>query len=364
MIRVLHLEFGRHLYGGALQVAYLVRGLARSQPSIQNHLAAPADNPLLDEVPESPLVIRHPLRFKGEADPRVLLELGRIVRRHQPGLVHIHSRRGADFWGVLLARRWKLPFVLTRRVVYPESAWLVRWKARRSSGVVAISTRVREMMREAGVPEERLQLIFSTVDLETYRPEKDPAYFREVTGLGPETPTVALIAQMIQRKGHTYLFQAIPEVLSGHPETHFLIFGQGPLEAELKQAVARQPWHGRVRFMGFRKDLDRLLPCIDIVVHPALFEALGVALLQAAACGVPIVASRAGGIPDIVRDGENGFLVPPGDTVALAEALTRLLRDPGLRTRLGAQGRVFAETRFSVARMSADYAQLYRRILE
>ena len=110
--------------------------------------------------------------------------------------------------------------------------------------------------------------------------------------------TLAMIAQFIPRKGHRVLIEALPAIVARHPNVRVLLFGRGAEQAAIRRAVAARPeLASRVAFAGFRDDLHRVLPCIDVVVHPASMEGLGVALLQAAACGVPIVAGRAGGIP-------------------------------------------------------------------
>lgn len=362
MTRALHLEFGRHLYGGALQVAYLLRGLAESHPGIDNHVILPDSNPLPQHVPESDRIHLHPFPIGGELDVRVWFRLRRLVREVRPDLIHIHSRRGADLWGVLLARRTGIPYILTRRVVYPEKRWLIRWRTAKAAFVAGISTRVCEMMAECGVPEPRLRCILSTVDTEAWRPQPDPNYFREETGLDPSVPVIAMIGQLIEGKGHRVLFEAVSRIVKAHPEVRFLLFGKGHLDGKLRESVAAQPWREAVRFMGFRTDLVRLMPGFDIVAHPAFHEGLGVSLLQAASCAVPIVASNAGGIPEIVHHDRNGYLIEPGDAAALADYLVRLLDDAALRRKMGSAGRELAETRFSIARMAADYAGLYRDI--
>jgi glycosyltransferase involved in cell wall biosynthesis len=119
-----------------------------------------------------------------------------------------------------------------------------------------------------------------------------------------------------------------------------------------------------VTFAGFRTDLPQILPCLDLVVHPALMEGLGISLLQAAAAGEPIVAVAAGGMPEVVRDGVNGLLVPPADSPALAAAINRLLADPGLRRRFGAAGKELVREKFSVAGMVEGNLQVYWQLLD
>ena len=118
-----------------------------------------------------------------------------------------------------------------------------------------------------------------------------------------------------------------------------------------------------MHFAGYRTDLERILPCLDLVVHPATMEGLGVSLLQAAAAGVPIVATRVGGIPEIVHDGVNGYLVEVGNTQAMIEAVLRLLRNPFEAKRLGRAGRDLVRSHFSLEAMVAGNLRVYRRML-
>jgi glycosyltransferase involved in cell wall biosynthesis len=172
-----------------------------------------------------------------------------------------------------------------------------------------------------------------------------------------------VIAQLIPRKGHQVLIDALPEVLAAAPHTRVLFFGQGPLREALEAHCAARDVAQHVVFAGFRTDLERVLPCLDLVVHPAFMEGLGVSLLQAASCGVAIVAARAGGIPEVVRHGESGLLVEPGDAGALAGAILALLQDPERRQALGRGGRALVERCFSLESMVAGNLAVYRVLL-
>ncbi|HKJ77684.1 MAG TPA: glycosyltransferase, partial [Gammaproteobacteria bacterium] len=195
-------------------------------------------------------------------------------------------------------------------------------------------------------------------------PECEMEWFRNEFEVADGQPTVGVVAQFIERKGHRTLLQALPPVLETAPDLRVLLFGQGPLREELEAQVRDAGLEGTVRFAGFRNDLERVLPCLDAVAHPAEMEGLGVSLLQAAACAVPIVATPVGGIPEIVREGENGLLVPPGDTDTLAKGLARLLDDSGERREMGRRGRAIAESEFSIDAMVEGNLQVYQRLLE
>lgn len=362
-MKILHLEFGRHVYGGALQVAYLMQGLT-AYSEIENHLVCPRESDLPGHIPAPCGAEIHPIPVGGEFDVRVLFRLKRLIREIHPDIIHIHSRRGADFWGVLAARQCGIACLLTRRVDNADPSWLTRWRTKDAAFVVGISRRICEVMISRGTDPGKMHCILSTVDTDTYQPGGNRALLADASSSGDDALYVGIIAQLIERKGHRILFKAIPAILKRHPNTVFLIFGKGPLEKALRDEAAAESWSEHVRFMGFRTDIPQLLPALDLVVHPAFMEGLGVSLLQASACGVPIVACDAGGIPEVVEDGVNGLLVKPGDDRALAEAIAEILGNAPRRRKMGEVGREIAEKRFSVARMAREYTDLYRKTIK
>lgn len=356
-MKILHLETGRHLYGGALQVRYLMQGLARL--GHQNVLVCDRRSPLAQTGPEVARV--YPVRARGDLDLILILQVLRALRRERADLLHLHSRRGADVLGGLAGRLGRRPVLLTRRVDNPEPARLAPVKYALFDHVVAISRGIVGVLESAGVAPERISCVPSAVDTDLYRPQRDRAWLTAAVGIPPQQPLIGMVAQLIPRKGHRHLLAALPAVFARHPDAQVVLLGRGPLQGTLQAAIDARGWRGRVHLLGFRDDLPRLLPCLDLLVHPAEREGLGVSLLQAAACGVPIVASAAGGMPEAVRD--NGLLVPPADVPALAHAITRLLDDSARRVRMGVAGRRLMEQAFSVAAMVAGNMAVYQRLL-
>lgn len=359
-MKVLHVETGRHLYGGARQVLYLLQGLR--QRGIENVLVCAQDSAIRqDAAPWASRVQALPMR--GDADLAFIWRLRRLLRQERPDLVHLHSRRGADILGGLAARWAGLPVVLSRRVDNPEPAWLLRSKYRLYDAVITISDGIRQVLLKQGLPSEKVVLVHSAVDSGRHAEVCDRPAFRQAFGLPADVQALGMIAQLIPRKGHQVLLDALPRILQVHPEARVILFGKGPLEAELRQQIQRAGLQERVQLAGFREDLPKLLSCLDLVVHPAYMEGLGVSLLQAAAAGVPIVAARAGGIPEVVRDGENGLLVEPGDAPALADAVITLLGDPARRQQMGRAGQALVSHCFSIDAMVEGNLAVYQRVL-
>jgi glycosyltransferase involved in cell wall biosynthesis len=360
-LRTLHLEGGTHLYGGALQVLFLVEGLRRR--GVDCLLLVPRGSEVETEARGRGLPVQA-IPMAGEGDPLLPIRLRKAIRAFRPHLVHLHSRRGADTLGALGARWSGVPVVLTRRVDNPEPSWLVGPKYRLPQRVIAISEAIQAVLLRQGVPEEKLRCVRSALDAGPYlQPCRREAFLREF-GLQPGDLAVGMAAQFIPRKGHEVLLRAAPAILRRHPRTRFLLFGRGPLAEAVGRQAEDAGLGAAVLLPGFRPDLPEILPCLDLLVHPAMMEGLGIILLQASASGIPVVASAAGGVPEAVAHGETGLLVPPGDPSALAEAVCLLLDQPGLRRDMGARGRQRVLAEFSVDRMVEGNLAVYRELLD
>jgi len=253
---------------------------------------------------------------------------------------------------------------VSRRVVSPEPAWIAGYKYRLYRAVIAISEGIRQVLMREGLPAEKVITVLSAVDTGVYRPGGDRLRLREAFGFPPESRVLAMVGQFIPKKGHRVLLQALEGLLPAYPDLRVLLFGTGHLWQRVRADVERRGWSARVRLPGFRDDLPHVLPALDLVVHPAFEEGLGVSLLQSAACGVPVVGSAIGGIPEVVRDGVNGRLVPAGDVLALQRAIRGVLDDLEGARAMGAEGRRIAEREFSVPAMVAGNLKVYRTLLE
>jgi len=358
-MRIVHIEAGRHLYGGAAQVRYLVEGLA----------AAGADNVLVCP-PQSELVAAPPLArldcvpMHGDLDVALVWRLARLLKRHAPDLVHVHSRRGADLFGGVAAALTGTPAIITRRVDSSEPRWLLRAKLKHFRAVVALSGAIEAQLAASGISATRTVKIPSAVDTERFTPDPSARErLRRVLGWPSDAPAVGVVAQLIARKRHAWLLPELERLSRALPGLRVVFFGRGPLEAQLRAAVASARLAEVVTFAGFRRDLATLLPGLDVLAHPAEREGLGVALLEAASAGVPVVACAAGGIPDVVVDGETGALVAIDDAAGFGHAIERLLRAPERRRELGEAARSRAVRKFGVERLAAAYGSLYERVL-
>lgn len=334
------------------------------QRGIEATLACPTESAIATAAAEAGHpVITHPIG--GDLDISAVSFLARAVQQTKPDLLHAHSRRGADYFGGLAAGLARIPAILTRRVDNPDPPVVGTLKYLAYDRVVAISGAVRDQLHSDGVPARKLRTIRSAVDADACQPTWSRERFRDEFGLEPHHLVVAVVAQLIPRKGHALLLEAWTMIRHRCPDARLLVFGTGPLQAELaaRAAAGDSTPASTVTFAGYRPDLREFLGRVDLLVHPALREGLGVGVLEAQAAGVPVVASAAGGLPEALADGDTGLLFAAGNPTALADSVIRLLEHAAWRRTLGAAAAARIRADFSPDRMVEAYIDLYREVL-
>lgn len=353
-MKIAHLELGRHDYGGAAQVRFLLSAPHTDQ---HEHVLVAADGSALHRWAQRVGQAHVAIAFAGEHDLPFIGRFTSWLRREEIDLVHVHSRRGADWMAPVAAGLARVPCLLTRRVDHVPGR-LLRFFMRRSyRRVIGISDTITEVLRASSIPEDHLMTIRSAVDAETGAGTLDVR--SSLAGCASDAPVIGVIAQLIERKGHRFLIDVLDGLRTKFPDLRVVFFGQGALEATLRQQVREAGHEDCVHFAGFRDDLLALLPSLTLVVHPALREGLGVSLLQAAVAGVPVVGFAAGGVREAVVNEHTGLLVKSGDSVALAAAIARVLADREFARQLGENARRHALQEFSVQTMAQRYDALY-----
>ncbi len=360
-MKILHVETGRHLYGGPQQVLYLMQGLTALGHECT--LVCPPGSGIDTAARGKALNVRN-LFCAGDLDLPFAYRLVQFINDFKPDILHCHSRRGADILGGLAASFADVPAVVSRRVDNVEIKLMAALRYRPFKRVIAISEKIAQVLREHDVEESKLEVIRSAVETQQFAEPTDCAFMRDEFNVPDDAFVIASAAQLIPRKGHKYLLQAMADIRSTHPHVRLAIFGQGPLEDELRAQAAALGLGGCVQFAGFREDLDTYFGCLDLFVHPALSEGLGVATLKAQAAGVPVVGFEAGGLPEAVLHGKTGLLVPPEDTDALRRAILRLVDDDALRAQYSAAARQRMQDEFSIETMVQKHVALYESILE
>ena len=359
-MKVLHVETGRHFLGGPQQVIYLIDAL--NEQGVENILVCPPDSGI-DTVARQHGIRVQNLFCAGDLDLPFAYRLTQFIRQEEPDIVHCHSRRGADVLGGLAASFADVPAVVSRRVDNTELSLVAGLRYRPFRKAIAISEAIAAVLRERGIEDFRLDVIRSAVDAAAFAEPADCAAFRHEFGIPDDAFTIAAAGQLIPRKGHRHLLQAMSSLHRKYPQLRLVIFGEGYLNNQLREQAASLGLGGTVQFAGFREDLDGLVGCFDLFVHPASAEGLSVAVMKASAAGLAVVACDAGGVSEVVADGSTGILVPPDDAEALGEAIARLIDDQPLRESFGAAGRERMQNEFSIATMAAAHLALYDSLI-
>jgi glycosyltransferase involved in cell wall biosynthesis len=320
-------------------------------------VTARQDGPLAAELSAAG-VPRHDLGAARLADPRGLVRLGRLLARERPDVIHAHGQDAAIL--AAAARQFHpFPLVITRHVMEePTTSLRERLRAlaacvafRRADAAVAVSHAVAQRLAQlSGVPHRSIHVIPNGIEVESF--DRSSAErrieLRAALSAGPDDSLVLVPA--VLRDGKALVLRAVPALRARVPTARVLVAGGGEREAALR-SQARALGDGMadaVRFLGPRTDIPDLLAACDLVVLPSAAEALPTALIEAAAAGRPVVATRVGGIPEVVVDGVSGLLVPPCNPAALADSIATLLFDRARARLYGAAARGIARSRFSV----------------
>jgi glycosyltransferase involved in cell wall biosynthesis len=299
------------------------------------------------------------------ADCGALWGLWRLMRTMQPDIVHTHSSK-AGFLGRLAARIAGVPHIVHTPHGHIFEGYfspgrtraftaLERLAARWTDRIITLSDEeARDHLRHGIGRPEQFVTIPSGVDLDGVQAASP---VRLVTG----GPVIGAVARLVPVKGLHYLIDAAPDILRRYPDARFLLVGDGEMRPALKAQARSLGLADRIVFTGFREDVPSVIAGTDIVVLPSVNEGMGRVLVMAMALGKPIVATRVGGVAELLQNGEAGLLVPPRDAAALAEAILTLLQDPVRALALGQAGRRLAP-RYSAEAMLDALARVYHEI--
>ncbi len=301
-------------------------------------------------------------------DPDVISELSQLLSTHQFDLLHANSLTLSRFLGRNLSH-FSMPVVGHIRDMMKLSKGSISDLSRLDQ-LICVSEATRNYYETIGVNSERLLTIYNGIDVEQY-PQKPAKYLYDELGCPPITMFAATIGQIGLRKGHSSLIAALPEIAGICPDWHFLIIGEcysGKQESReylenLKNSVDQSGLSNRVHWLGYRDDIHELLPQVDLLIHPARQEPFGRVLLEAAACGVAIVATDVGGTTEMLVDQESALLITADDPHQLADVCISIMQNSHARQRLGEQARQRIHSHFTLASSAKSHAQVWNDLL-
>jgi len=370
-MRVIHLSKMSGAAGSEGHLLALLPGLRARGVDARLWVLAEPDNPL-DEylaragalgVPTERLTIRR------DFDPALLWRLARHLRYERPDILHTHLIH-ADLYGVLAARLAGVPRVVSSRHnddrfrTRPPVRLLNRALWRGIDAGIAISGAIRAFsLRVEGAPAERLHTVPYGLDPATIPARPDArAALRAALGLPADALLVGSVCRLVEQKGLLYGLRGFAAVAGEIPGAHYVIAGDGPLRPALAAEARALGVSERVHFLGWRDDAHAVFAALDVFLAPSLWEGFGLVFLEAMAHRLPVISTSVSAIPEIVTDGETGWLVPPRDTDALAGALRAALTDPAARQARGANGRARLEAEFTVEAMVERTLAVYRNV--
>jgi glycosyltransferase involved in cell wall biosynthesis len=303
-------------------------------------------------------------------DIRAFLALLTLLRREKPAIVHTHTYK-AGILGSWAAKMAGVPIIIHTphgHIFFghfsPQVTRCFMLMERLTAAIVDRMVALTEGERSDYVAfsvanQEKMVTIHSGVNVDRFMKVKRNGREKKLSlGLNAEAPVVGTVGWLLPIKGPIYLLKAMAEVWHTHPDIQLVYVGKGDLEEEVKGEAYRTGLSDKVKFLGWRDDIPEIMQFLDIFVLPSLNEGMGRVLVEAMACGKPIVASNVGGIPDLVKDGHNGFLVGPGDVNGLSLAIKKLIEDEQLRLEMGAKGRAISRN-YGVEEMIKKIDDLY-----
>jgi glycosyltransferase involved in cell wall biosynthesis len=296
--------------------------------------------------------------------PVCLLRLRQVLSRRGVDLVHVNNYRSAPF-GLLVARWAGVPCVSTvREMIAPDK--VRQYRLRRLDALVAVCDSVARILVDAGVPQDRVGTVRSGVSLPPMPTESARRKLRESLGNAADDPLIGIVAHILPHKGFDDLVQALPLIVRRIPRVRCLVVGEAPRKRymnHLLELAERLAVRDRLVWVGAQDDVPRFLAAMDLFVLPSHTEGLPLTVLEAMAAGRPVVGTAVGGIPEAVRHGETGFVVPPRDPRRLAEAVIDVLANPALAKSMGEAGRARAGEAFTLDAEARQTRAQYCRVL-
>jgi glycosyltransferase involved in cell wall biosynthesis len=354
-MRVAHLDLEPDWRGGENQALLLARAL--QDKGVSQTLIAYPGGVLWKKAQIASLAVM-PLRRFGEWDLLAAYKLRTLLKSLSPDILQVHTAHDASLAAMAL-RGLSTKLLIMRTVDFPiRDNLFSRWKYRKADRIVAVSQCVAEGLKRQGLNAQKITTIYPCIDL------GDVNKVQGLSGLGVSSQTrlVGMFGALTAQKDPLTFVEAAGLCARENPDVHWLIAGEGPLRNPVTEKIRSLGLEKRVSLLGFRPDALRVMAAVDVVVVSSVNEGLNLTILEAGALGIPVVATRAGGAPEAVEDGETGFLVPVGDVSGIARRVNELVKNASLRRKMGEKAKEFVKN-FSVERITNQYRELYEEML-
>jgi len=369
-IKTLIVDLSMQYGGSTSRVVELMKHLPAEEAALAS-LAASAVTQHADQL-------NLPVHIMGRSkmDPRILANLIRLIRAENFQVLDSQNIQ-SKFWASLAARLTHTALISTihswyenehgRKSIKGKIYTQIELSTNSNLGYyITVSEKDRQSLLQSGFPEERIQLIYNAVTIEPESADRDPERIRKAWRLPLNAVICLAVGRLVPVKGYDILIDAVKLALAQIPNLHCIIIGEGESRENLSNQIKQNGLEGRIRLVGYygRNDTLSGLKACDFFIMPSRYEGTPIALLEAAAFGCPIIASRSGGIPELVTHEQHALLVPPEDPASLAKALIQLDQNRQLAAFLGANAKNHIEAHFNLDRQVRLTQQTYKKAWE
>lgn len=321
---------------------------------------------LLDKAKEMNLETAHFLS-ESRVDRRAIEEIKNYITGQNIDIVHTHGFK-ADIYGFLASRPNRIPIVATKHGWTHANLIIRLWEMvdlvflHKFPSIVAVSDDMKNSLIRSGIYKKKIRTIHNGIDLDHNL--YDNKALRAKLNLKEKQPVIGIVARLSSEKGHTHFLAAARKIADKFPDARFLIIGDGSLRENLEELSSNLALDQQVQFLGFRSDMPELYQVMDILVSSSLREGIPMNLLEAMAEQKAVIATKVGGVPQIIKNGISGILIDPENVDMLAEAILDLLKNDEKRFALGKAARLEVEAHFSSLVMSRQYMQVYQQLIK
>jgi glycosyltransferase involved in cell wall biosynthesis len=362
-VSILHIDTEKEWRGGQQQVIYLFQGLLKK--GITTSLVCQPSSGLADFCTANDLPF-YPVRMSGELDILAAFKIAGITRRCKFDILHLHSAHAISL-GLLTKLFYSSPKLIgVRRVDFNIRNHIfsrMKYKSCFLDRIVCISDGIKKVLAEDGIPPEKIAMIRSGIDINKFSQVPDDKSIRELYKIPENHTIIGTVAAMVGHKDYPTLLHAASQVIRKIPDITFLAVGCGPDVERIKKLHKKLQLDDRFLFAGSQEDVGPFLKSFDIFIMASKLEGLGTSILDAQALGLPIIATRTGGIPEIVEHNRSGVLVPPQDPTAMAVAIIELFEDESKRKTLGNNAKESVHN-YSIEKTIEETLQLYRDLVD
>ncbi|MBI5958784.1 MAG: glycosyltransferase [Chloroflexi bacterium] len=369
--RIVHLSKMTGTAGSEGHLLTLLDGLRQREMDAQLWILVEPDNPVQEYVDRASAlgIPVQRLEIRRDLDPRLWRQLIKRFRDEQPDVVHTHLLH-ADLHGIPAAHWAGVPTIVSSR--HNDDKFrralpmrlLNRWLWRQTNGGIAISEAIRQFcIQVEGARPERIHTVHYGLDPALVTTPADARQsLLDTLHLPAETLIAGSVCRLIEQKGLRFALEGFAQIAPQVPQAHYIIAGDGALRSELEDQASALHLESRVHFLGWRSDAHAIMAGLDVLLAPSLWEGFGLVFLEAMALHVPIISTRVSAIPEVVVDGETGWLIAPQDTPATAAALLDALTHPDSRRARGLAGYERLQAHFTVRAMIERTLAIYRAL--